>query len=299
MRKNSKRGGLVSNVFILIAVVVVAASVWFVSGIKSNEDMGEVVAEVNGSPIYEKEVQEQLNALSGGRQADFSALNDDSKFLLVREVAVQKIILEEAIKENVQKNSKVLKEVKKFQENVVRKQKLTAIGNAAATEEALKKKYEEMVANLEGRKQVKVSHILVRTKKESEKIAKTLRKDKSKFEKLAKEKSIDKKTAANGGSLNYLVTGSMVKEFEEVALKLKVGSISKPFETKFGWHVIRLEDIGPAQVGTFEEAKPLIKNDISARAIQAYVKEITDSADIKVLSNDDSEEETDSEDDNS
>ncbi len=74
---------------------------------------------------------------------------------------------------------------------------------------------------------------------------------------LAKTQSEDKYSAAREGSLGKFGSGKMVKEFEDVAFSLEnVGDISKPFKTKYGWHIVKLLNKYP--VKSYEEAKNAI-----------------------------------------
>lgn len=61
------------------------------------------------------------------------------------------------------------------------------------------------------------------------------------FGELAKQFSADG-SAANGGLLNWFGKGRMVKEFEETAYSLAKGQTSELVKTKFGYHIIRVED---------------------------------------------------------
>ena len=62
------------------------------------------------------------------------------------------------------------------------------------------------------------------------------------FAALAEEYSDDPGSAANGGDLGIFGRGHMVKPFEETAFALKVGEVSQPVKTQFGWHLIKVEE---------------------------------------------------------
>jgi parvulin-like peptidyl-prolyl isomerase len=68
------------------------------------------------------------------------------------------------------------------------------------------------------------------------------------FAKLAKQYSQDPGSAANGGDLGYFAKGKMVPAFEEAAFALKVGEISKPVRTVYGYHIIKVTDKKDGQV---------------------------------------------------
>jgi len=65
-----------------------------------------------------------------------------------------------------------------------------------------------------------------------------------KFESLAKQFSEDKSSASKGGVLNAFSGGQLSSQkFEDVAFSLKSkGDISKPFQTDYGWHIVKLID---------------------------------------------------------
>lgn len=59
-----------------------------------------------------------------------------------------------------------------------------------------------------------------------------------KFEDLVKEYSDEPGAAARGGNLGKFRKGTMVPAFQAAVEKMKVGGISEPVETPFGYHVI-------------------------------------------------------------
>lgn len=87
--------------------------------------------------------------------------------------------------------------------------------------------------------QVWARHILVETEVEA-KNAYELLKQGEDFAKVARDLSKDTGSGANGGDLGWFAKGAMVPEFEEVAFKLKVGEISEPFKSQFGYHIVQV-----------------------------------------------------------
>lgn len=62
------------------------------------------------------------------------------------------------------------------------------------------------------------------------------------FHELAKKYSEDPSAQYNGGEMGYVGRGSMVPPYEAMAFKIKVGDISQPFESPFGFHIMQLLD---------------------------------------------------------
>ncbi len=76
------------------------------------------------------------------------------------------------------------------------------------------------------------------------------------FAALAREYSQDAGSAAEGGDLGWVEPGFMVQAFEDGLYALtKEHPISDPVQTGFGWHVIYLRDLRPAEGMSFAEAR--------------------------------------------
>lgn len=82
------------------------------------------------------------------------------------------------------------------------------------------------------------------------------------FEALAKQFSDDKSSASKGGKLSPFSSGQIsAQEFENVAFGLEnIGDISKPFQTQYGWHIIKL--YGKKPIPPFEEMKAELQEKI-------------------------------------
>ncbi len=115
----------------------------------------------------------------------------------------------------------------------------------------------------------RVSHILVSTEAEAERIRAEMTPEN--FAQLARENSIDTTTKDNGGDLGALVKGQFVPEFDKAAFALKDGEISQPVKTQFGWHIITV-DTTPAHTTPFSDAKAgIIASQLAQKRQQAYV----------------------------
>jgi peptidyl-prolyl cis-trans isomerase SurA len=86
-----------------------------------------------------------------------------------------------------------------------------------------------------------------RTKAQADSIVLELRKG-ADFATAARRFSQDPGSKEQGGSLNWFRRGVMVPEFERVAFSLKPGVVSDPVESPFGYHIIQVERIQPAEV---------------------------------------------------
>jgi len=67
------------------------------------------------------------------------------------------------------------------------------------------------------------------------------------FDVVARATSEDASVHQNGGNLNYFTVFSMVYPFEKVAFNTKVGLLSMPFQTSYGYHILKLVDKRPAR----------------------------------------------------
>jgi peptidyl-prolyl cis-trans isomerase D len=114
--------------------------------------------------------------------------------------------------------------------------------------------------------QVHARHILIAVDEGASEAEKKKAKDKaldvlkqaqsgSDFAKLAAKYSEDPGSKANGGDLGNFGRGQMIKPFEDAVFAMKPGQVSF-VETRFGYHVIKLDGATPAHTDTLAEARP-------------------------------------------
>jgi parvulin-like peptidyl-prolyl isomerase len=133
----------------------------------------------------------------------------------------------------------------------------TILKNVVVSESDAKAYYDENKDQFFQKEEVRASHILVNTSDEANQIIAQLKKG-ANFSALAKEFSIDPSAQYNGGDLDFFARGAMVAEFETAAFKLKVGEISEPVKTQFGYHVITVTAKKAEQQIPYDEAKEQI-----------------------------------------
>ncbi len=111
-------------------------------------------------------------------------------------------------------------------------------------------------------------------KKKAEDLAAQAKANPAKFADLAKQNSQDPGSAAQGGDLGPFGRGSMVKPFEDAVFAMKPGEIVGPIKSDFGYHVIKLNSILPAQVKPFDEVKTQIETELRRqKASQKFAAE--------------------------
>ena len=141
------------------------------------------------------------------------------------------------------------------------------------TDAEVKKYYEENKKNYYVQKLYKASHVFVKVMPEEtaeEKAAKLARAEKlyerakagEDFYNLAYYESDDRSKYV-GGSLGSFHAGQTVQEFDEALQKMKVGEISKPVRTMYGYHIIRLDEVTEPRQLSFDEAAVKIRTNFT------------------------------------
>lgn len=104
------------------------------------------------------------------------------------------------------------------------------------------------------------------------------------FEEVARKVSEDPSVKNNGGNLGYFTVFQMVYPFETVAYNTAIGDISMPFRTKFGYHIIKVNDSRDAQ-GEVKVAHIMLKDDTeeSREKINTIKKQLDEGGDFAAL----------------
>jgi peptidyl-prolyl cis-trans isomerase SurA len=143
------------------------------------------------------------------------------------------------------------------------------------------------------RDEVHVRHILIkpseiRTEAETKLLAQKIYdriQNGEDFAELAKSFSEDPGSALNGGDMNWVDPNSLVPEFREVMAETPQGTLSKPFKTAYGWHV--LEVLGRRATDSTHQAREqqalsVLRNRKYDEELQTWLRQIRDEAYVEI-----------------
>ena len=200
---------------------------------------------------------------------------------IVNELIIQHLIIKQAYKDKLDQQKKIVEILKKNKDQIMAKYWLNNFLTNNTSEEKIQNFYTKYLENFKTFKEFNASHILVKEEDEALQIIEKL-KIKSEFSKLAKSYSIGP-SKKNGGNLGWFRSGQMVKEFEEAVLKLKKGKITKkPVKTKFGYHIIILNDIRDSQPKKINDIKQQIVKRLKQNSLLNLEKQLRKNKSIQI-----------------
>lgn len=217
-------------------------------------DPNKVVLTIGDEKITEAQYDDMINAIPQQYQA---YARGPGKRAFAEQIVQVKLLSQEAEKKKIDQEPKVRDELNFQRQNLLAQAMFLALQqNVKVDDAAIEKYYNEHKQDFES---LKARHILIRVKgapmqatpgkpelSDEEALAKA--KDiRAKivaggdFAALAKAESDDAGSGANGGDLGEFKKGMMVPPFEEAAFAAKVGEVTEPVKTPFGYHLIQVE----------------------------------------------------------
>jgi len=241
-----------------------------------------VVAKVGDLEIHQSELDLAISNLD----PQLAQLPDDQKKVAALSAAIDvKLLAKDALAEKLQDTPDFKTRMAYLQDRELHNAYFKKHVVDVVTDAEVKARYDKEVAALPKQEEVHARHILVKTEDEAKEVIKELDAGKD-FAAVAKEKSTDP-NKSDGGDLGYFQRGRMVKEFDDAAFSLPVGTYSKtPVKTDFGFHVIKVEDKRDAPPPPFDQVKDQVKQlvmrdkylDLLKQAKTASKVEISDPA---------------------
>ncbi|MDJ0780544.1 MAG: peptidylprolyl isomerase [Desulfosarcinaceae bacterium] len=239
--------------------------------------------------LFQRRIRRSLDSLTSDQMAQVqdSILNDlINRELLFQESGKQKIeVPDEMVQKEFDRIKGRYQDPKQFQtvmeqmqmteaglkEQIHRKTAVQKLINQEVgdkielTEAEAKTVYEQNPDDFKQMAQVRARHILVKVAADADEATKSSAREKlaavqtqaqqgADFAELAKTHS-EGPSNVRGGDLGFFGRGQMVKPFEEAAFALEPGKISDIVETRFGYHLIKVEEKKAEQALSFEEVK--------------------------------------------
>ena len=245
----------------------------------SKDDSGkdDVIATVNGMPVYNSEVAMLYQSLPDQyKRMPMQVLFPQ----LVDAIIDRKIVSQVAEKEGMLNDPTVSKRLTFTRDSILQDMYIGKHIAKVLTEDKLLKIYEEEAAKHEAEDEVHARHILLKTEEEAKAVIAELGKG-GDFVELAKTKSTGP-SGPRGGDLGFFEKKTMVPAFAAAAFATKVGEYTKTaVKTEFGYHVIKVEARRPGKKPTFEETMPEIRSREGQKASVALLTKLRQSAEIK------------------
>ncbi len=235
------------------------------------------VATVNGVAIP----QQRAELLARERTQQGQPDGPQMRAAVRDELVNREIISQEAVKSGLTKKAELQNELELVRQTVIVQAYLREyIRTHPVTDAEMAKEYDRIKAEL-GDREYKARHILVGTEDEAKTIVADLKKG-AKFDDLAKKLSKDDGTKAKGGDLGWQAPGTFDKDFANAMVKLAKGKYTEtPVKTRFGFHVIELEDSRAAQHPPLAEVKANLAQRLQRTRIEALVAELRAKAKVE------------------
>jgi foldase protein PrsA len=234
----------------------------------TKDDLYEILVEQNGEQALEVLITEKIIELEAAKEK--IEVSDEEIEDTMADI-ISQYGNEDGFKQALESYGYTVEDVRKDIEMNIKVEKLLE-PQIEISEEEMKSFFEENKQMFATEEQVKARHILVDSEEQAKEIREKLLANED-FTELAKEYSLDTFTKEQGGDLGFFKRGQMVPEFEEAAFSLKVGEISEPIKSEYGYHIIKVEEKMEAKEADFGESKEKIKDMIFQQKVPTVYNE--------------------------
>jgi len=237
----------------------------------------ESIAKVNGVPVPKA----RMDAMILQQQARGTPDNEQTRAMVRDELVNREIVAQEAAKAGLAKSPEVQTQLDSArQEILVGAYIRDWLRKHPITDAEIQQEYDRAKGQT-GDQEYKARHILVETEDQAKAMIAEL-KNGAKFEELATKNSKDSGTKERGGDLDWNVPGVFDKQFSEAMTKLEKGKYTEtPVRTRFGFHVIQLDDVRAVKFPSLAEVKPRIQQQLAQGKIEGLVRELRAKAKIE------------------
>jgi len=261
-----------------VSQTVLAAATPATTGNTGNPQPNAVIADVNGNKLTIADFQAYIK-MRMSKEKNPGKLDQAQRQRIFSEYINRELLYQEAVKSGLDKNAMVKAEIENQRRNIVVSYTLKQLMNKPLKQSDMQAVYEREMAS--PGQEYKTRHILVKTEQQAKQLILQLDNGKN-FMQLAMKHSIDA-SAKKGGELGWFSSDQMVEPYSDAARKLSNGSYTRtPVQTRFGWHIIRLDGTREIPAPSFDEVKNKIVALINNRRISAYIESLRKKASVTV-----------------
>lgn len=200
----------------------------------------------------------------------------------VREVLINNELLnQEANRSGIAKRAEVQQQLDLNRQEVIANAVVSDYLRTHPVNDAdVRKEYDRARAQT-GDKEYRARHILVANEDDAKAVIAELKKG-AKFEELAQKRSLDEGSRPRGGDLDWTVPGNLEKAFADAMTRLEPGKMAEaPVRTRFGFHVVRLDEVRAIKFPELEQVKQQIQQRIMQQRVEAMVRDLRAKAKIE------------------
>jgi len=237
----------------------------------------KVLANVNGAPLTSNDLHNSAVL----RKLDPGKLDDQQRKRLLSELILSELIHQESLRKELHKQPAVVAQMAYAQRNILKQTLLNEYNRKhPVTDTEVKVFYDANKKKL-AIVEFHPHHILVKDRKTAVKLISDLD-DGDDFAKLAKKYSADP-SSSKGGDLGWVGLNSLDRQFAAALRTLKKDSYSpQPVKTRFGWHVIKLEDIRTQPAPGYDKIKETLRNNLIGERFKKYLEELKGKSKIEL-----------------
>lgn len=261
-----------------ISMLTAAFAATIALPLASNAETGKVIAEVNGAVITENDLEFAEREIGANLDQANVKQPAQRRKVLIEFLIENQLLAEAAIKNKLADQSSFESRMAYWKRRALREAYFEKSIQSSITDAEAKAFYDAEAAKASGGAQIRARHILVKTEDKAKEIFELIAHD-GDFVELAKKHSTGP-SGPNGGDLGYFGAGQMVPEFSKAAFALKVGEVSLPVKTKFGWHLIKVEDRRESSIPPFAQLKPRIVQHLARQKTRSLTADLRKSATI-------------------
>lgn len=219
---------------------------------ESTPPSGEIVAVIQGQPVYMSEIRDYAAAIPQLAQVPFENVYPQ----LLQDVVDSKVLKKAAEAAGVIHSPAVQHALALAQDQIIAQAYVDQQLKKRLSDDRLEALYQAELKNFKPVPEVHAKHILVKTEQDAKDIAIQLKAGVP-FDSLAAKMSLDK--SSPNGDLGYFTEDMMIPEFGRAVFAMKKGQLSDPIHTPFGWHVVLVQDTRMSAPPAFEDVKEDLK----------------------------------------